>query len=785
MVTISRIIEKAKEYLPHLNEERIHHAYEFARKAHAGQKRFSGEPYIIHPLNVANLLLDYHPDEDSIVTALLHDVAEDTPVTLEEIEKEFGPVVRKLCWGLVKLSKVRSKLNDPQVENLRKLFLAMAEDMRVVMLKLCDRLHNMKTLHYVKRHKQERIAQETMNVYAPIAARLGIYRLKTELEDLCFKHLNPEAYNDIYSQLEKTEKWRHKYIDMAKKILIEMLAKEGIHAVVDGRVKGLYSIYRKLKKKGKSVVDDIFDVFAMRIMVPDMYKSGKEYTGHLYTTLGIIHNQFTPLANRFKDYVAVPKVNGYRSLHTTVIGLGPKNYTQPTEIQIRTVSMHNAAEYGIAAHWIYEEKGSSGTSDYSINQTRLAIIDDNGDDSEFFEQQKEWITDLKKIGKQVKNNQELLGHLQSDVFQDRIFVLTPRGDVKDLPKSATPVDFAYSVHTDVGNQCVGAKVNGSMVPIDYQLKNGEVVEIITRKNAHPSQSWLSFVKTTHATNRIKFWFKTRDEAKNLKDGKDILNEKLIQLGKPQLDIHLTLLKEYDGKKRPMREREEILSEIGKGTLLPSTVVRRLFTVQELLGAAQKLESKNAPEASQLINKKILKKDRAAQRALEGSPAAKPNVLIGGLKNMPYYFVKCCNATLEDDLVGFITRGKGVSLHKKSCKVVRHSDVARLVPVRVAQLKKIHGIHTGDFEHEAQEADLENSYAVQLLIEADDRIGLVRDITAAIANENVNIVHFFQNPPENGIVSINFIVEIFSLDQLESLLYKLEKIDSVRRATKVN
>lgn len=772
MVTIDTVIARAKEYMPQVNVERIRRAYDFAAKAHEGQTRFSGEPYIIHPLNVANILIDYHPDEDSIITAILHDVAEDTSFTIEDIEAHFGSAVSKLCWGLVKLSKVRSKLNDPQIENLRKLFLAMAEDIRVVMLKLCDRLHNMKTLNHVLPHKQVRIAQETMNVYAPIAARLGIYKLKTELEDLCFKYLQPSAYEDIHSQLEKAERWRERFIESSQKTLYEMLSKEGIQAKVDGRVKGLYSIYRKLKKKNKTLVDEIFDVFAMRIILPDMYRHGKEYTGHLYTTLGIIHNHFTPLANRFKDYVAVPKVNGYRSLHTTVIGLGPKNYNRPTEIQIRSLAMHNASEYGIAAHWIYEDKGVISKDDFAIDTVKLDHLGYEEDDDEgFFEQQKGWITDLNKIGQEVQNNQELLSHLHADVLQDRIFVLTPRGDVKDLPTGATPVDFAYSVHTEVGNHCIGAKVNGSMVPIDYQLKNGEVVEILTRKSSTPSQSWLSFVKTTHAINRVKSWFRTRDDEKNIKDGKDLLNEKLAQLGKPPLDMSLSVLKVYDGKKVPLKERQEILAEIGRGSLLTSTVLRKIFTMQELLGASKILANKKDEKQPHLLDKKELRKER--KKAQEETGEQKLHIVIGGVKNMPYYFVKCCNATISDELIGFVTRGKGVSIHKKKCGVIRNSDPTRIVPVRVNA--------TGS---ELSRDDNE-TYSVQVLVEARDRVGLVRDITATIANENVNILHFFQDPPTEAAVLINFLLEINNFEQLDRLLYKLEKIESVRRACKVN
>ncbi len=757
-ITIETIIEKAKMYLPSMNEERVRKAYEFAKKAHEGQTRFSGEPYLIHPVNVAYLMLDYHPDEASIITALLHDVAEDTTYTIQDISKAFGAEVAMLCEGLMKLSKVRSRLNDPQVQNLRKLFLAMTNDIRVVMLKLCDRLHNMTTLDFVRPEKRIRIAQETLNIYAPIAARLGIYRLKMQLEDLCFMHLHPQIYAQIQEQLQKTVKWRERYIEEAKKILLDTLQSEGLHAEVDGRVKGLYSIYRKMQRKNKASVDDIFDVFAMRVTLPDIYKYGKEYTGHVYTTLGIIHSKFTPLANRFKDYVAVPKVNGYRSLHTTVVGLGPKTYTQPTEIQIRTNGMHQHAEYGIAAHWIYEEEGVIKAADYN-NQTffKRMLEDTDGIEGEhtMLHQQTEWLTDLQKIEQEIKGNQELLDNLKSDLFQDRIFVLTPRGDVKDLPAGATPIDFAYAVHSEVGNQCIGAKVNGTIVPIDYVLKNGEVVEIVTRKNARPSQSWLSFAKTTTARNRIRTWFRNLDSEGHVREGKQLLNAKLQQLGLPPLDITLSALKHYDGKNLSVKDREEILSEIGQGMMFASTVVRKLFPAEQLLGS-----SKASASAQPYVTRHI---------PTESVPEDGDKMLIGGSENVPYTFVNCCSPTKGDDLIGYITRGRGVSVHKRSCAVVRNSELQRLIPVTKAD----------------QTGKTSERYSVHIIIEADDRMGLVRDIAAQFATNNINILHFFQDPPHLGRAVINFILEIQDVDQLERILSNLEKIPSVRRACKVN
>lgn len=758
--TIEEIIDRAKAYLPSLNEQKVRRAYYFAEEAHKEQTRFSGEPYIVHPLNVAAILLDFHPDEDSIITALLHDVAEDTAHTLDEIEKAFGPEIRELCWGLVKLSKVRSKLDDPQTENLRKLFLAMAKDFRVVLLKLCDRLHNMRTLEFVRPEKRKRIAQETLNIYAPIAARLGIYRLKSQLEDLCFRYLWSDEYQNLQSQLAKTEKWREKYIETAKKILMETLSKEGIQAGVDGRVKSFYSIYRKMKKKSKTSVDEIFDVFAMRVILPDIYKYGKEYIGHIYTTLGALHNHFTPLANRFKDYIAVPKVNGYRSLHTTVIGLGPKVHTQPTEIQIRTESMHESAEFGIAAHWVYEEDGQEFNVSNSTGMTPPTLEAVKAAQSaSFLQQQRDWISGLQKIEEEIKSNHELLENLRVDVFQDRIFVLTPRGDVKDLPAGATPVDFAYCVHTEVGNRCIGAKVNGVMVPLDHELKSGEVVEIVTRKNAKPSQHWLAFVKTNHARNRIRSWFRNLDEDKHLRDGKELLNEKLVQFGQPPLDVNLSVLRRYDGKNISLKEREDVLLEIGKGSLLASAAVRKIFSVEELLmGGLVPGQRKHARIGVAGTPKK--KKT--------GEKEKKPTVVIGGQSNVPYQFVQCCGADFSDELIGYITRGRGVSLHRKHCSVLKNSQDGRLVPVKVA--------------HEPGEV---GRYPVCIQVEADDRMGLIRDISSIIAESSVNIVDARHESIRDKNAAMNFVLEIESVDQLERVLSSLEKIPSVRRAFRVN
>lgn len=756
MVTIQTVLESVKKYLPSADLERIGRAFDFANEAHKNQKRFSGEPYIIHPLSVASILTDFHPDEDTIIAALLHDVVEDTRCTIEDIERDFGPQVKSLCWGMVKLSKVHSRLNDPQVDNLRKLFLAMAKDFRVVLLKLCDRLHNIKTLEFVRPEKRIRIAQETLNVYAPIAGRLGIYRLKSQLEDMCFKYTNPEAYNSIANQLTQSEKWREQYIENAKKIIAENLRAEGVSAQVDGRVKSIYSIYRKMSKKGKNALDEVFDIFAMRVVLPDIYKYGKEYTGHLYTALGSIHKNFTPLANRFKDYIAVPKINGYRSLHTTVMGLGPKDSPQPTEVQLRTRSMHEYAEYGIAAHWMYEEVGSVNLAAVDEIIRRYSGKKDPADFEEavasssvnFFKQHKAWITGLGKTSRDTKSNPELMENLKIDIFSDRIFVLTPRGDVQDLPVGATPIDFAYAVHSDIGDTCVGAKVNGNIVPIDYVLKNGEVVEIITRKNATPSQYWLSFAKTSHARNRVRSWFRGLDEDKNFKDGRDMINEKLAQLGRPLLDDNLSMFRTVEGKKTSLKQREEFIKKVGRGALLPCALIKKVLTLEEII-----------------IGRKLF--DHLKTREFKKIPTEEnlPKILIDGEENMPYQFVRCCDASFADELVGYITRGKGVSIHKRTCSVLQNMKDARLIPVSV-----IGGV---------------KSYPVGIRVEVEDRVGLVRDISQVIADNKINIIDFSKGTVHENHIDINIIVGINNFDQLDRMLYSLEKISSVRRAFKVN
>ncbi|MFA5352364.1 MAG: RelA/SpoT family protein, partial [Candidatus Gracilibacteria bacterium] len=491
---LKKILSVVGSYLPDANLERISEAYKFAEEKHAGQMRFSGEPYFIHPVAATMHLLSLKPDEDTIIACLLHDVIEDTDTDVEAIQKKFGKTVAQLCMDMEKLGTVRYQGQERQIENLRKMFVAMARDLRVIFIKLADRLHNMETLEFVRPDKQQRIAQETLQVYAPIAARLGIFEFKAKLEDLAFKVLHPEDYAKLKKELAGSIENQEAFVSKAKKELKNILQKEGIKVEVFGRVKHLYSIWRKMKLKNYPSLDELYDLFALRVIT--------KTTAECYATLGIIHNHYTPLSRRFKDFIAVPKPNGYRSLHTTVIGLSRQS---PTEIQIRTQEMHEQAEYGAAAHWQYSAKKKS----VKVDEEKL-----------------KWVKNLVELHEKMQDNEEFQENLTSDVLENRIFILTPHGDVFDLPEGATPIDFAYAVHTGVGNTAVGAKVNGKIVKLDEKLHNGEVVEIITRKDAKPNRFWLSFVKTSGAKSKIKAHFGQMDQGENLTLGKDLINAKL-------------------------------------------------------------------------------------------------------------------------------------------------------------------------------------------------------------------------------------------------------------------
>ncbi len=688
---------------PDLDIKAIDAAYECAYAAHSGQFRYSGEPYITHPVAATALLLALNPDLVSIQACLLHDVTEDTFLTSEDIEQKFCSDVATLVEGMEKLSVVKISSESDQSEEWRNMFLAMAKDIRIVFIKLADRLHNMQTLDFVPKSKQERIARESLMLHAAIASRLGIYQFKSELEDLCFKYLEKEAFYSLLHKLSEYRRQSDSYINLVRDEVVELLQRSGVDFLeVQGRMKHLWSIYQKMQRKDTENVDDIQDLFALRVILPDMICNNEEKVAHLYTALGIIHAHTVPLQDRFKDYVAVPKPNGYRSLHTTVLGLGVQLYERPTEIQIRTERMHRESEIGIASHTNYK-LGKKIVRTFDLNRHKAlqssmkkvkAIV------KRFPELEgivKDWVEryqhifpedrskvekilldyglsseDLDNIRKgRSQENLKLEPKLETqmawlrglaekeegmeiDLFPDKIFVLTPNRDVIELPRGATPIDFAYAVHTEVGHKMAHAKVNGRIVPLDYVLTNGQQVEIGTRSNASPNRYWLSIAKTSYAQAKIKNWFNRQDRDSNVASGRDILNKELDKLGEKLLDERLTLLKDYAGKQRDFSEREQILESIALGSITIGQVIKTLFGTMPI-----KSNKKN-------VQKKCDVKDPSHL------------VIVTGEEKLPTLLSACCKPVFGVPIIGYVTRGRNIRIHRSSCKDLKGLEGERFV-----------------------------------------------------------------------------------------------------------
>jgi GTP diphosphokinase / guanosine-3',5'-bis(diphosphate) 3'-diphosphatase len=710
--TIEEILRKAKQYLPSINEERVISAYEFAKQAHEGQLRQSGEPYIQHPLEVTKLLLELKPDEDSIVASLLHDVLEDTPTKLVDLEAKFGTSISPLLKGLEKLGKVYYQGQERQVENLRKMFLAMAKDIRVILIKLADRLHNMRTLHYLKKEdKKHRIAEETLSIYSPIASRLGIYTFKNELDTLCFKILYPKDHERILKEMESFAELQDTAIELGKKALKDTLEKEGIRAKIDGRVKNPYSIYKKLRKKDKNYVTELYDIFALRVIV--------KTEAECYQSLGLIHKHWTPLSRRFKDYIAVPKSNGYQSLHTTIVGLCPKLHNQPVEIQIRTEEMNAVAEFGIAAHWSYKENKGG------LNDQKLP-----------------WIQSLVELHENLKSNTEFIESLNVDIFHDRIFVLTPRGDVLDLPFDATPVDFAYAIHSKIGHRCKGAKVSGKMVPLNYPLKNGQVVEILLGPGEQPNRYWLSFVKTSSAKSKIKEWFNNQDQDHIMEIGRDLINKRLKQFNKPLLDANYSLFKAYDGQKLSVKERENLVERVGNGSLNSIEVLKSVLPVDQMMRKTTKTEM-----AREVLAESI-------------NFDEKPEVLITGEKGFKTQMASCCVPQPNDPIIGYVTQGRGVSIHRQNCKMLKGLEISRFIKTSWSS-QKVH------------------EYTVKLRIDRRSRIGLLRDVADVFARNELPIMDL-ENVREGGSDQGYMLItaSVDSFETVSKIIHELEEVDGV-------
>jgi GTP pyrophosphokinase len=614
------------------------------------------------------------------------------------------------------------------------MLLVMAKDLRVVMIRLADRLHNMLTLEYVKKEKQKRIAKETLEIYVPIASRLGIYSLRSRLEDLCFKFLRPDDYQNIQEQLKRLGKKQKNLINKIEKRLSDFIKEKGFNAKVYGRYKNSYSIYKKLKKLGKTSIDEIFDIFALRILLKTEFdKEKNEKVESLYQLLGLIHNKWKPVPNRFKDYVGFPKPNGYQSLHTTIMGLAPHSHKEPVEIQIRTEKMNEEAEYGIAAHWLYKEtKGSVGVKKNS---------------------QLEWIDRLSQISFDFGkgNDEELVERLKVDFFQDRIFVFTPDGEVKDLPAESTPLDYAYLIHTDLGHKCYMAKVNGSVVPLNHELKNGDIVEVLTRNDITPKVQWISLVKTNNAKTKIKAYFKRLNRDSNIKNGKDLINSYLDRLGKQPLDPKLQLLESINGEKIALKKREELVEQVGNGSMLASALIKKIFSYKELNGILQK-------------KGKFSKKKKLVEPKIKTSNIDK-YILISGQKGVPVKLAACCKPTYGNKITGYITRSKFVTIHKSKCHLLLAGNKDRFVDAK--------WVKDGVDEY----------YEVLLSIETVPEAMIMKDIAATFEKHNTSITNFYINKKEEDkyIWFVKF--EVDNFDKYDAVVGNLDNLNGIFKIEK--
>ncbi len=711
------LFDKTKEYLPAEKHKQLEEAYLFAEKCHNGQSRMSGEPYIEHPLNVALILANLQMDAPTIAGALLHDVVEDCGITLEEVERRFGPDVRRLVDGATKLSKIEAQLekrdgqvvhSDLQTESLRKMLVAMAEDIRVILIKLADRLHNMRTLKPLSVERQRRIAQETLDIYTPLAHRLGMWEIKWQLEDLALRYLEPEKYKEISKLLTAKRGEREAYTERVVKAIRQEIDKAGIKAQVIGRPKHIYSIYEKIKKyaaQGKQF-GQIYDLFAVRVLVDTVEEC--------YRTLGTVHALWHPLPGQFDDYIANPKENMYQSLHTTVMALDG----QPLEIQIRTHEMHEISEYGVAAHWQYKEGGSKDLK---------------------FEEKMSWLRQLIDWQKSSEGAEEFLDSVKTDIFQDQVFVYTPKGDIVELPADSAPLDFAFKIHTDLGYRCTGAKVNGKMVSLDTKLQNGDTVEIVATKTSRgPSLDWLNpdlgYVRTAHGREKVRQWFRKQERADNIDRGKELLDRESKRLNIPMDEVELA----------PMfhcASTEEFLASLGAG----------IITLHQLQSRVIPQEEETLPVVS------------APHHA--GDDYGDKGVNVQGVDNLLTRLAKCCNPIPGDEVVGFITRLRGITIHRKDCYNVEHAqEQERLVKVNW-------GVSKSD-------------YPVRVHVEAWDRVGLLKDMTTLVSDVGVNINDASVVEHDDRSVSVYMTLQINSVSTLTKIFSKLEAVRGVINVERV-
>ena len=724
-VTIDRIKETVLAYSPKANVALIERAYDLANEAHKGQTRVSGEAYIHHPLHVAQILTELHMDDATISAALLHDVVEDTIYTIEQMTELFGEEVAMLIDGVTKLGKLQyQSKEEAQLESYRKMFLAMAKDIRVIMIKLADRLHNMRTLKYMREDKQKRIAKETIEVYAPLANRLGISSIKWELEDLCLRYLEPDIYYDLVENVKQKRKERQSFIDTSIEQIREKLAEADITAEINGRAKHFYSIYKKMKRDNKDI-SEIYDLSAVRVLVHTVKDC--------YGVLGVIHAMWKPIPGRFKDYVAMPKSNGYQSLHTTVMTHG-----YPLEIQIRTFAMHQVSEYGVAAHWKYKEAGKSIGAGSQVDQKM------------------NWLRQMVSLQKELSDPKEYFEALKVDIFSDEVFVFTPKGDVIDLPKGSIPIDFAYRIHTEIGHHCVGAKVNGKLVPLEHKLKNGDIVSVVTNKaNNGPSRDWLNIVASSETRNKIRSWFKKEKREENIERGLEMIKDDAKRLGyAPKELIKNDRIKKV-AEKLNIQTEDDLLASLGYGGLALPGIMMKLIELYK-----KDVQEATPPDVSKLLSELKAPQKGRAKKTSHG-------VLVEGESGLMVRLARCCNPIPGDPIVGYITRGRGVSVHRSDCpNVLNDTDFSRMIEV-------------------AWDIGLDKEYTVEIEIVCNDKSGVLAEILAVPSEMKINIRSINANPNRSNKTSTVILgLDVKSATQVAQFMTKMRRkkdVFSVSRA----
>jgi guanosine-3',5'-bis(diphosphate) 3'-pyrophosphohydrolase len=709
MLRFNDVLERLTSYQPNADIELLKKAYVFSAKVHLGQVRLSGEPYLNHPLEVAGILTQLKLDVASVATGLLHDTVEDTLTTPKEIQENFGEEIAQLVDGLTKISRMSLRSSEEhQAENFRKMILAMVKDIRVILIKLADRLHNMRTLQYQSPEKQMEIAQETLDIYAPLAHRLGIEWLKSELEDLAFQYLHPEIYDEIRRKIAKKEKERTRYIDEVKRTLMKKLYENHIEGEVTGRLKQIHSIYLKMKEQNIDF-DQVYDITAFRVIVNSIKAC--------YDVLGIIHSIWKPIPGKFKDYIGLPKENMYQSLHTTVIG----PYGERIEIQIRTHEMHKIAEEGIAAHWKYKE----------------GKLVEEAEDKRFT-----WLRQLLEWQRDLKDNQEFIESLKVDLFPNEVYIFTPKGEVRQFPIGSTPVDFAYSIHSDIGNHCVGAKVNGKIVPLRYELRSGDTIEILTSPNQKPSKDWLKLVKTSRAKTKIRQWFTVEEREKSITLGKDILEKELRKYDLQQTKLIKSGELAKVANEFSFQGVEDLIAAVGYGKVTANQIIGKILPQEKLEQQKEELEGGRIKHLIQKITR-----------------APKDALLIRGIDNVMVRYAGCCNPVPGDKVVGFITRGRGVTIHTADCQNAIDDDPHRKVEVEWDSTK-------------------EYSYPVRIRIYSEDKKGLLAEISNSLSSNKANIKNARVDTTEDKKAIGTFEVEIRDLNHLNKVIRALEKIKGV-------